>query len=162
MDSIMAYPETTLYIKHFNDLSISELYDILRLRSEIFVVEQDCVYQDLDGNDQAAVHIFAKESVEGTETDEERIIAAMRVFVDVDGEVRFGRVVVDASFRRRGIATMMLKKAIEIAAKDFAAKKIVLDSQTYAMDVYGGVGFIVDSDIFLEDGIPHRRMVLEL
>lgn len=86
----------------------------------------------------------------------------MRVFIDGDGEVRFGRVAVDAGCRRQGIATRMLRTAIDIAAKDFAAKKIVLDSQTYAMDVYGGVGFKVDSDEFLEDGIPHRRMMLEL
>lgn len=149
-------------IKRFNELTLSELYEILRLRSEIFVVEQDCVYQDLDGNDYDAVHIFAIEPADGTECGSERIIAAMRVFVDGDGEVRFGRVVVDAGCRRQGIATRMLRMAIDIAAKDFAAKKIVLDSQTYALDVYGGVGFKVDSDEFLEDGIPHRRMILEL
>lgn len=149
-------------IKRFNELTLSELYEILRLRAEIFVVEQDCVYQDLDGNDHDAVHIFAKEPADGTECGSERIIAAMRVFVDGDGEVRFGRVVVDAGCRRQGIATRMLRMATDIAAKDFAAKKIVLDSQTYALDVYGGVGFKVDSDEFLEDGIPHRRMILEL
>ena len=78
--------KTDFICKKFQELTLDELYMILRIRSEVFIVEQDCVYQDLDGNDQAAVHIFAKESVEGTETDEERIIAAMRVFVDGDGD----------------------------------------------------------------------------
>lgn len=147
-----------VYIKHFNELTLRELYEILRLRSEIFVVEQDCVYQDLDGNDYGAVHLLVKDVL----TDGESIIAGMRVFRDDAGEIRFGRVVVDSGSRRRGIATLMLKRAIDVARDEFTARKIVLDSQTYALGVYEGVGFIVDSDIFLEDGIPHRRMILEL
>ena len=139
---------------HYNDLSKDDLYQILRLRAEVFVVEQDCVYLDLDGYDTEAWHVFVR--------DDGRIIACSRVFVDNEDEVRIGRVVVAHDCRRRGVATGMLRKCIEIAGTAYKAKSIVLDAQTYALSLYEAVGFRIDSDEFLEDGIPHYRMRLEI
>ena len=141
-----------MHFVHYDDLSKDDLYQILRLRAEVFVVEQDCVYQDLDGYDTQAWHIFVK--------DDDRIVACSRVFVDNGAEVRIGRVVVAHDCRRRGIATGMLRKCIDIAETAYNAKSIVLDAQIYALSLYEGVGFKIDSEEFLEDGIPHYRMRL--
>ena len=140
-------------IKRFNELNINELYEILKLRVDVFVVEQNCPYKEVDGLDQAAVHVWLEENGE--------ILAYLRV-VDrgIESEhVSIGRVV--TSIRREGLGTTVLKKGIEAAKKFFKADNVYLAAQTYAVSFYEKQGFKVISDEFMIDGIPHVKMLRE-
>jgi ElaA protein len=141
-----------LYVKSFRELTADELYEILRLRAQVFVVEQNCPYQDLDGRDRSAYHVYLR--------DEEGIEAYLRV-TDRDPEhenVMIGRVI--AVKRRQGLGTRIVNAGIETARERFSAGKIVVEAQTYAKGLYEKCGFIQTSEEFLEDGIPHVRMEL--
>ena len=142
-------------IKHFNELSTNELYEILKTRSEIFVVEQNCVYQDLDDKDQDAIHIFCW-------NDEGRVAACLRVFWKDKGTgvAQFGRVV--TLEHGTGLGGRMLHEGVELAINKFGARKIYLEAQEYAIGYYAKEGFIVVSEPFLEDGIPHVQMEREI
>ncbi len=144
-----------LIIKHFNELSTTELYEILKTRSEIFVVEQDCVYQDLDDKDQDAIHVFCW-------NDKGRVAGCLRVFMKdkENGVAQIGRVV--TLEHGKGIGGKLLHKGVEVAVSSFAPKKIYLEAQAYAIGYYAKEGFEVVSDEFLEDGIPHVQMEKEL
>ena len=136
----------------FDDLDIRTLYGILRLRSEVFVVEQNCVYQDIDDLDVHSWHVW--------QTENGRVVACARLFEkDVDSKtIQIGRVVVAENYRREGRASVVMEKAIDVAKRDFGAKRLYLEAQTYAIDFYKQFGFEVCSDEFLEDGIPHVKM----
>ena len=140
-------------VKTFEELSVNELYEILRARSEIFVVEQNCVYQDLDDVDQDAYHVYLKE--------DGKIVAYLRV-VDKDkrlDEVSLGRVI---SLKRRcGLGTALMKAGIAVAKEKFHAKKIKIGAQLYAKPFYEQVGFQQISGEYLEDGIPHIYMIYQ-
>ena len=145
---------TELVIKHFSELSAFELHEILRIRSQVFVVEQNCVYQDVDGKDIGAYHIYIR--------DGEGIQACLRV---LDKGVSFpeaaiGRVV--SVKRRMGLASRMLNAAVDVAREKFGADVISLEAQVYARSLYEKIGFVQTSEEFLEDGIPHIKMTLEL
>lgn len=140
-----------LIVKRFDELSTGELYEILKTRSEIFVVEQNCPYQDLDDRDQQAVHVFCF-------NEEGRVSACLRVFSrdEESGTVQIGRVV---TLRHgTGLGGEILKKGVEIARDLFRAKKAYLEAQEYATGFYEREGFEVVSEPFLEDGIPHVKM----
>ncbi|WP_405376392.1 GNAT family N-acetyltransferase [Pseudobutyrivibrio sp.] len=140
-------------IKHFNELSTTELYEILKTRSEIFVVEQDCVYQDLDDNDQDAIHVFCW-------NDSGRVAGCLRVFWknndEAAGVAQIGRVV--TLEHGQGIGGRILHEGVMIALDKLKAKKIYLEAQEYAIGYYAKEGFEVVSEPFLEDGIPHVKM----
>ena len=140
-------------IKRFNELNINELYEILKLRVDVFVVEQNCPYKEVDGLDQAAVHVWLEENGE--------ILAYLRVMDrGIESEhVSIGRVV--TSIRREGLGTTVLKKGIEAAKKFFKADNVYLEAQTYAVSFYEKLGFKVISDEFMIDGIPHVKMLRE-
>ncbi len=140
-----------LITKHFNDLSTTELYEILKTRSEIFVVEQNCVYQDLDDKDQDAYHIFCF-------NDKGRVAACLRVFWKDknEGVAQIGRVV--TLQHGTGLGGKLLHAGVELAINQFKAKKIYLEAQEYAKGYYAKEGFEVVSEPFLEDGIPHVKM----
>ena len=140
-----------LIVKHFNELSTNELYEILKTRNEIFVVEQDCVYQDLDDKDQDAIHVFCW-------NEKGRVAGCLRVFMrDADnGVAQIGRVV--TLEHGKGLGGEILHKGVEVAKGFFKAKKIYLEAQVYAIGYYAKEGFEVVSDEFLEDGIPHVKM----
>ena len=143
-----------LVVKRFQELTVDELYDILRLRVDVFVVEQSCPYPEIDGNDRAARHVFLRE--------DGRIKAYLRVLpphVSFD-TCALGRVV--AAERRRGLASRVLAEGIEVARREFGTGAIMLEAQTYARGLYEKAGFRQVSEEFLEDGIPHIRMRLEL
>lgn len=142
-----------LTIKHFDDLTLSELYDIIKLRISVFVVEQSCVYQELDDMDKNAYHLFLSDGGE--------IQAYLRVLPDsVWGEVSIGRVI--SVKRRRGLGGKILSEGIRIAKEKFGAKKIVIGAQAYAQSFYEQAGFVKDSYEYIEDGIKHIKMTLEL
>ena len=146
--------ELELVIKHYSELALDELYELLRVRVAVFVVEQDCPYQEIDGKDRDAYHVFFRDShgIEG----------CCRVFPDPDrpGKAWIGRVV--TLLRRQGLATRLLTTAIRVARDALHAKHISLEAQTYAKPLYEKVGFRQVSEPFLEDGIPHIQMRLDL
>jgi len=140
-----------LVIKKFNELTTTELYEILKARAEVFVVEQNCVYQDLDGTDYNSLHVFLEE--------ERKVKAYLRAFIKANaGTVQIGRVL--TTVRGIGLGLDILKKGIEAVKNEFCADKIYIEAQTYAIGFYEKVGFQVVSDEFLEDGIPHVAMEL--
>ena len=142
-----------LIVKHFDELTTTELYEILKTRSEIFVVEQNCVYQDLDDNDQDAFHVFCW-------NDSGRVSGCLRVFWkghdETAGVAQIGRVV--TLEHGKGLGGKLLHEGVRIAIEQLKAKKIYLEAQEYAIGYYAKEGFEVVSEPFLEDGIPHVRM----
>mgnify|MGYP004681543531 FL=1 len=140
-------------IKQFYELTLDELYKILKVRTSIFVVEQNCPYQELDDLDQNSYHIYLEE--------DNQIIAYARVIPKDNPfhEVSIGRVLVTK--RRHGYGTKIVQKAIEVAIEKYHAEKIVIEAQTYVKKMYENVGFKQISMPFLEDGIEHINMVYE-
>ena len=141
-----------LVIKTFEELSNIELYEILRIRSSVFVVEQNCVYQDIDGIDLTSLHFFLKE--------DENICAYLRAFQKEEGVVQIGRVL--TTKRGLGLGERLLKEAVETIKTTKKPSSIYLEAQTYATKFYEKAGFEVISKEFLEDGIPHVKMLLTI
>ena len=140
-----------LKVKTFAELTTKELYEFLKLRSDVFVVEQSCIYPDLDGNDYDSIHVFY-------ERDNGTTAAYLRVFPkkNEEGTVQMDRVV--TGDRGTGLGGKLLKEGIKAAETILGAKEIYLEAQTYAIGFYGREGFEVTSDEFLEDGLPHVEM----
>ena len=140
-------------IKKFNDLSNFELYEILQLRSEVFVVEQDCVYQDIDGNDQKALHIIG--------TVENKIIAYTRCFRPGDyfREASIGRVVVKESQRKLKRGNQIIKNSIKAINNHYKTNIIKISAQCYLNKFYTNLQFKPIGEKYLEDGIPHIYMI---
>lgn len=139
-------------IKKFTDLSVTELYQILQLRSEVFVVEQDCVYQDIDFKDQKALHILGFKN--------DKIISYTRIFKPGDyfENASIGRVVVKESERKYGYGHELMKVSIDAVKTEYHQEKITISAQLYLKKFYESHGFIQIGDSYLEDGIPHIRM----
>ena len=137
--------------KSFRELTLDELYALLRVRSEVFVVEQDCVYQDLDNDDQQAIHLWL--------TRDDKIVAMARVCPAGTHmeELSIGRVI--TTERGRGYGKQIMLRAIEAAKEYFCAKLIAIEAQEYAKGFYEGVGFRQSSETFMLDGIPHIKMI---
>ena len=142
-----------LYRKRFQELTTEELYGILKLRVDVFVVEQNCPYRELDDRDQDAVHVWLQ--------DEDGILAYLRVMDrGIENEsVSIGRVV--AAKRRCGLGSRVLAEGIRAAKEVFLADSIYLEAQVYAKGLYEKQGFRQISEEFLLDGIPHVRMLLD-
>jgi len=128
------------------------LYDMLALREAIFVVEQACVYQELDGLDKTAQHLLV--------TQGGSVVACLRLLPPIGQEtrVRIGRVAVSPGWRGREVARLMMRKAMEKAQIDYPSRDLFLNSQTYLQKFYHSLGFEVCGSEFLEDGIPHIPM----
>lgn len=142
--------------KKFDVLSVVELYQILRLRSEIFVVEQNCVYQDLDNKDQKAIHLFGE--FEG------KIIAYSRLFKagDYFDCSSIGRVVVAANYRDKKFGHELIKQGIAEIRNHFNEENITISAQLYLKKFYESHGFIQTSEMYLEDDIPHIEMKISV
>lgn len=140
--------------KHFSQLTTLELQKLYQLRVAVFVVEQQCPYQEVDAADVSAFHLWLQEG--------EEILAYLRVLpkgVNFD-EVSIGRVI--ALRRRQGLGSRILSAGIRTAREQLGAESIVLEAQVYARGLYEKAGFQPVSEEFLEDGIPHIRMRLTL
>lgn len=139
--------------KTFNQLSTQELYDLLQLRSEVFVVEQNCVYQDIDGKDQKAIHLLGYSG--------EKLVAYTRCFPPgvYFLEPAIGRVVVRRSERMSSFGHLILKASINALEEQFSGKTIKLSAQTYLKNFYESHGFQQSGEGYLEDGIPHIAML---
>lgn len=142
--------------KSFNSLTKAELYEILRLRAGVFVVEQDCAYQDIDNKDQKAVHAFISNKNSG-------IIAYARLFKakDYAEEPSIGRVVTNRAFRNKGLANKLMEASIDYMKNNWKVSTIELSAQNYILDFYRKLGFKPVGKSYLEDGIPHTRMLLK-
>ena len=140
--------------KTFQELTIDELYNILQLRSEVFVVEQDCVYQDLDYKDQKAVHVLGVKN--------EKIIAYTRVFNagDYFKESSIGRVVVAKDERQYKYGNDIMKASIQAIEREFNELSIRISAQCYLKKFYNNLGFKEIGEEYLEDGITHVNMIL--
>ena len=142
--------ELKLHKKTFGELTLNELYELLRVRSEVFVVEQNCVYQDMDGDDKQSIHLWL--------TKEDRVVALARVCpagVHLN-EISIGRVI--TTERGKGYGEQIMRAAIAAAVEHFGATLIEIEAQEYAQGFYEKVGFHRVSDIFMLDNIPHVRM----
>lgn len=141
-------------VKAFNALNNSELYSILQLRSEVFVVEQNCAYQDMDGTDQKSLHLFGVENG--------NILAYARLIPPgISYEVAsIGRVVVSPSIRKKGAGKELMKQAILETKTQFKTENITISAQEYLKSFYNELGFKESGDGYLEDNIPHIKMKL--
>ena len=140
-------------IKSYKELSKAELYQVLRERSAIFVVEQNCPYQEVDNKDQMALHVMGIESGE--------LIAYARVFKagDYETEASIGRVLVGKSHRNRGLGQEIMKASLDAVKTRFKTDTVVVSAQRYLEKFYEDLGFKITGDPYLEDGIPHIKMV---
>ncbi len=144
-------------IQSFSELSTSRLYQILQLRSEVFVVEQYCVYQDLDGLDDQAYHLFAEEN--------EQVIAYARIFkkgIKYTDSASIGRVIIERKFRKQGVGKILMLKAIDFLTEGQIESKISISAQSHLQNFYKDVGFEPVEHEYLEDGIPHIKMTFTL
>ena len=140
-------------VKSFDELSNDELYQIMRLRSEVFVVEQNCVYQDLDNKDQKALHVLGK--------NDEGLVAYTRLFAPGDyfESTSIGRVVVAPNQRNYGYGKQIMQSTLAAIEERFPKTPIELSAQTYLIKFYRELGFETKGEEYLEDGIPHILMV---
>ena len=144
-----------IIVKTFKELSTQELYDLLQLRSEVFVVEQNCVYQDIDGKDQKALHVLGYK--------DEKIVAYTRVFKPGDyfEQASIGRVVVKENERHFKYGYDIMEGSIKAINEYFHESTIKISAQTYLRKFYNNLGFIQIGEEYLEDGIPHIAMIKE-
>lgn len=143
-------------LKRFQQLTVDELYRIIRLRIDIFVVEQNCPYPELDGKDMhpEALHLFS--------TINNEVAAYMRIFppgVSYPNQTSLGRVVTNEVFRRQGLGRQLLSKAVEILDQRWPDKVCHISAQAYLQDYYAKQHFIAEGEGYLEDDIPHIAML---
>jgi ElaA protein len=140
-------------IKAFDQLTVYELYEVLKLRSEVFVVEQNCVFLDQDDKDQKCYHLmlYSDDQLVGYS----RLVPAGLSYT----EMAIGRVVTSPSARGKGMGRIVMELAIEYCHKLFGPGDIRLGAQTYALGFYASLGFVAEGDTYDEDGIEHIEMV---
>jgi ElaA protein len=149
--------DLTWHAHSFKELTNDELYELLSLRSQVFVVEQNCVYQDMDGKDQHSVHLLGKNN-------DGKIVAATRLFgLDkyYEGYLAIGRVITHPEYRRFGFGKALMEKSIEKIHELYGNFPIKIGAQKYLTKFYGSFGFKEIGVDYLEDGIPHCLMILE-
>ncbi len=139
-------------IRRFETLTAIELYNLLQLRSEVFIVEQKCPYQDVDNKDQKALHLIGEDKGE--------TVAYARLFKPKDyfEEASIGRVVVKPSYRDKKLGHILMREAIYFMKHQFGETKITISAQLYLKKFYESHGFIQTSKTYLEDDIPHIEM----
>jgi len=140
-------------IKKFNELSTHELYAVLQLRAEVFVVEQDCVYQDLDNKDLDAYHMLGVLDT--------KIVAYARIFKPGDYflESSIGRIVVKKEFRKFQFGYQLVQNSIQFIENNLQQNTILISAQSYLSKFYNSLGFTQVGEEYLEDGIPHIKML---
>ncbi|WP_042142368.1 GNAT family N-acetyltransferase [Paucisalibacillus sp. EB02] len=139
--------------KNFNELTNHELYSILKARTDVFVVEQNCAYPELDNYDQESIHYYG--------TIKNEIAAYVRLLpkgLKYEDAAAIGRVLVSKKFRSHGIAREIMERSIDFIVDEWKENNIKIQAQDYLKDFYRSLGFIQISDVYLEDGIPHIDM----
>lgn len=140
-------------VKTFQELTTTELYNLLQLRSEVFVVEQDCVYQDIDGKDQKALHVIGYKN--------NKIVAYTRLFKPGDyfNLSSIGRVVVDKNERQYKYGYNIMEASIKAIEEHYNTTEIKISAQCYLKRFYNNLNFFEIGEEYLEDGIPHIGML---
>lgn len=138
---------------HHSDLNTAQLYAILALRTEVFIVEQTCVYQDIDGQDLAGENRHIVAWLEG------KPAAYARILRHAD-DVAIGRVIVAPSARGLKLGYQLMEQALAACHKHWPGARVVISAQAHLQGFYGRLGFVANTDIYDEDGIPHVGMVL--
>jgi ElaA protein len=144
--------ELQFSFKAFTELNPFELYAYLQLRSEVFVVEQNCVYQDLDNLDQDCLHVFIH--------DQDTLVACARIVPANEKYpvISIGRVIVAAAYRKQQLGHALMQYCIAEIDKHYGPQKIVLSAQAHLQNFYKKHNFTPQGEIYLEDGIPHIHM----
>lgn len=140
-------------IKAFKELTSEELYDCIKLRLEVFIGEQNCSYADLDDIDKVGHHVFAY--------DKGKVVAYLRIVPKgiIYEYTSIGRVVVDSDYRGQGLGYELVKEAQAFVWEHIKETTIKISAQSYAIPFYERLGFKVISDEYLEEGIPHQKML---
>lgn len=140
-------------VMNFTEFNTEELYNVLQLRSDIFVVEQDCVYLDIDGKDDKAVHVVGLK--------DNKVVAYTRVFKPGDyfDEASIGRVAVHKEYRKFGYGKVIMQASIKVVKEHFNSTEIKISAQKYLTKFYSDLGFNTIGEEYLEDGIPHIGML---
>ena len=142
----------------FDNLSLTDLYDLMRLRQEVFVVEQNCVYLDADGYDQNARHLLGRDG-------DGQLVACLRLFApgvkykEFPGDASIGRVCTATSARGTGLGQELMRRGIAEAERLWPGCGMRISAQAYLRSFYGKLGFMAVSEPYDEDGIPHVEMV---
>lgn len=138
--------------KTFAEFTPHELYAYLQLRSEVFVVEQNCVYQDLDNLDQESLHVLVY--------DAHLLVACARIVAANEKypNISIGRVIVAATHRKQDLGHALMRQCIKVIEERFGVQKIVLSAQAHLQNFYKKHNFAPQGEIYLEDGIPHIHM----
>ena len=142
-------------LKSFDELSPSDLYQILNLRQEVFIIEQDCIYNDIDGADPFAIHLLLKE--------EDNLIAYLRFFppsIKVD-DTSMGRIVVKKTHRGTEVGPALINKGIQICLERFPDSAIHIEAQAALKEYYSKFGFEAIGEVYVWDGIDHIEMILK-
>lgn len=142
-------------LRGFTELSIKELYTLLQLRTKVFVVEQNCVFQDMDDKDQKGLHLLGY--------DGEELVAYSRLLpagISYE-EMSIGRVLTDTDRRREGFGQALMKQSVDAMYERYGKAPIRIGAQLYLKKFYESFGFVQSSDMYLEDGIPHIEMRLD-
>lgn len=141
--------------KTFNELSPQELYKIMQLRIQVFIIEQKCIFQDADNKDEGCLHLMG--------FDNENLVAYTRLVPPgyIYEQASIGRVVTSPLYRDKGIGKELMQRSIETCRQQFGDGSIKIGAQYYLLQFYSSFGFKVISDIYLEDGIEHVYMILE-
>lgn len=144
------------YFKTFDELTLNEFHAILQLRINVFVVEQNCPYEELDGKDKKALHLFAFE-----EDAPDTIIAYTRIFKPGDyyKEAALGRVVVHPDYRKEKLGYKLIERTISAIETKLKTATIKIGAQTYLKKFYESFGFKQEGEEYIEDGIPHIHMI---
>jgi ElaA protein len=150
---LIAQPNYTVDARRLDELSAVELYVLLKMRVDVFVVEQNCPYPELDGKDADALHLRLLQAGE--------LIAAARIFAptDKDAPAKIGRVVVSPDHRGKRLGDAVMREAISVCEERYPQAPIYLSAQSHLSRFYGSFGFEPTSEEYLEDGIPHVDMV---
>lgn len=141
-------------LKAFNELTVHQLYEILKLRSAIFVLEQQCLYQDMDDKDKHCHHLMIFE--DNRLAAYTRLVPAGVSFI----EISIGRVITNPDYRGRGLARKLMQQSIEACYDLFGKQPIRIGAQFYLKDFYSSLGFVQQGEMYLEDDIPHIEMLL--
>lgn len=141
-------------LKAFNELTVHQLYEILKLRSAIFVLEQQCLYQDMDDKDKHCHHLMIFEDNQLAAYT--RLVPAGVSFI----EISIGRVITNPDYRGRGLARKLMQQSIEACYDLFGKQPIRIGAQLYLKDFYSSLGFVQQGEMYLEDDIPHIEMLL--
>jgi ElaA protein len=144
-----------IILKEFKDLSNTQLFEIYKLRSEVFIVEQNCAYQDVDDIDQHSAHLLISEA--GTLAAYARIIPPGISYK----EPSIGRVVVRKQFRGKDLGKLLMKESLKYMSAAFPNREIVISAQSYLIKFYTELGFKAEGEEYLEDDIPHTKMRLK-